>query len=257
VIAKIEKREAAERLDELVEAADGLMVARGDLGVELPLPRVPILQKEMIRRCNRAGKPIITATQMLDSMIRNPLPTRAEVSDVANAIFDGTDAVMLSGETASGGYPLEAVRMMDRIAREAEAALDYRLLLETYVRQPARTATDAISQGTCEIAADLGAAAILASTSSGATARLIARGRPEMPVVGATASPDTYRRLALTWGVHPLLVEPGANTDEMLARAVQGAMDAGLIRPGDDIVITAGIPAGVPGNTNLIKIQRV
>jgi pyruvate kinase len=233
------------------------MVARGDLGVEMPLPEVPVIQKEIIRRCNRAGKPVITATQMLDSMIRNPRPTRAEVSDVANAIFDGTDAVMLSGETAAGAYPLAAVRMMDQIARRAEAALDYRLLLQSLLAFGAANPTDAISQGTCEIAADLQAAAIIASTTSGHTARMIARGRPQMPVVGATSHPETYRRLALSWGIHPLLVAPTSSTDETLARAVEGAAEAGIVKKGDMVVITAGIPSGTPGNTNLIKLQRV
>jgi pyruvate kinase len=234
------------------------MVARGDLGVELPLPEVPVVQKEIIRRCNQAGKPVITATQMLDSMIRNPRPTRAEVTDVANAIFDGTDAVMLSGETAVGRHPVAAVRMMDQIALRAEAALDYRLLLHTLLGRVAGSATDAISQGTCEIAYDLNAAAILASTSSGDTARMIARGRPRMPIVGATASPETYRRLAVTWGVHPLLVAPTASTDEMLARAVAGATAAGLVKSGDTVIITgAAGGVGEPGNTNLIKIHRI
>src|SRR5207249_2972588 len=160
-------------------------------------------QKEIIRRCNRAGKPVITATQMLDSMIRSPRPTRAEVSDVANAIFDGTDAVMLSGETAVGAHPLAAVRFMDQIACSAEAALDYKMLLQIHLSVEAENATDAISQGACEIAADLKAAAIVASTTSGHTARMIARGRPRMPIVGATARPETHRRLALSWGVCP------------------------------------------------------
>src|SRR5262249_22188068 len=211
-IAKIEKWEAVTHLDELVAAPDGLMVARGDLGIEVPLPQVPVIQKEIIRRCNRAGKPVITATQMLDSMIRRPRPTRAEVSDVANAIFDGTDAIMLSGETAAGAHPVEALRMMDQIAVCAEKALDYRLLLQLHLSGEAENATDAISQGCCEIAADLKAAAIVASTTSGHTARMIARGRPRMPIIGATANPRTYRRLAVTWGVYPLLVTPTRDT---------------------------------------------
>jgi len=257
VIAKIEKWEAVRHLEELVEAADGLMVARGDLGVEMPLPEVPVIQKEIIRRCNHAAKPVITATQMLDSMIRNPRPTRAEVSDVANAIFDGTDAVMLSGETAAGAYPVAAVRMMDQIALRAEAALDYPLMLRCLLAMDAATPTDAISQGTSEIAADLHAAAIIASTTSGHTARMIVRGRPQMPIVGATSSPETYRRLALSWGIYPLLVPATDDTDSRLARAVESALAAGIIRKGDMVVITAGVPSGTPGNTNLIKLQRV
>jgi pyruvate kinase len=257
IIAKIEKQEAVEYLDELLEAADGIMVARGDLGVEMPIHEVPVIQKEIIRRCNRTGKPVITATQMLDSMIRNPRPTRAEVSDVANAIIDGTDAVMLSGETAQGAYPVAAVQMMDRIARRTERALDFPALLAQHLRGPALSITDAISQGACEIAADLCAAAILASTTSGQTARMISRNRPESRIVGATANPATYRQLALCWGVHPVLCAPTHNTDEMLREAVERALEAGLIRPGDTVVISAGVPVGVPGNTNLIKVQRV
>jgi pyruvate kinase len=258
IIAKIEKQEAVEHLDELLEAADGLMVARGDLGVEMPIHEVPVIQKEIIRRCNCAGKPVITATQMLDSMIRNPRPTRAEVSDVANAILDGTDAVMLSGETALGAYPVAAVRMMERVAQRTEEVLDFKRLLDERVRNaPAHGITDAISQGACEIAADLGAAAILASTTSGQTARMISRNRPEALIVGATANRATYRQLALCWGVHPLLCAPTHNTDEMLREAVARALEAKLVRAGDTVVISAGVPVGVPGNTNLIKVQRV
>jgi pyruvate kinase len=257
IIAKIEKPEAVEHLDELLEAADALMVARGDLGVEMPIHEVPVLQKEIIRRCNRAGKPVITATQMLDSMIRNPRPTRAEVSDVANAILDGTDALMLSGETAQGAYPVAAVQMMDRIAQRTEQALDFKMLLVRCLDEPGRSITDAISQGACEIAADLRAAAILASTTSGQTARMISRSRPEAPIVGATSNRATYRQLTLSWGVHPLLCAPTQNTDEMLREAVARSLEAGLVRPGDTVVISAGVPVGVPGNTNLIKVQRV
>ncbi|HEU4754879.1 MAG TPA: pyruvate kinase, partial [Armatimonadota bacterium] len=216
VIAKIEKPEAVEALDEILESADGLMVARGDLGVEMPLYQVPIIQKELIRRCVRQGKPVITATQMLESMTRSPRPTRAEVSDVANAILDGTSAVMLSGETAVGQYPVQAVATMSAIAEYTEAHLDYRRLLEEGLRNPVSSITDAISQGVAEIATDLDAAAILCSTTSGHTARMVSRMRAKVPIIAATANLRTYHRLALIWGVRPLLVPATTNTDEML-----------------------------------------
>lgn len=257
IIAKIEKWEAVERLDELLEAADAVMVARGDLGVELPLPEVPAIQKEIIRRCNRVGKPVITATQMLESMIQNPRPTRAEVSDVANAILDGSDALMLSGETAMGAHPVAAVQMMAEVARQTERTIDYAARLHQMLARRATDITDAISQAACQIAADLGAAAIIASTTSGQTARLISRNRPQAPIVGATARLETWRRLALSWGVHPLLCAPTTNTDDMLAEASARAIEAGLVRPGDTVVISSGMSIGVPGSTNLIKVQRL
>jgi pyruvate kinase len=268
ILAKIEKWEAVENLEELVETADGLMVARGDLGVELPLTEVPAIQKRIIRACNRAGKPVITATQMLESMIRNPRPTRAEVSDVANAILDGTDAVMLSGETAIGAHPIAAVRFMDEIARRTEETDVRRQTLDvsgwaasssptSNVPRLTSDVTGAISQAACQIAADLGVPVILASTTSGQTARMISRHRPKALIVGATARMETYRRLALSWGVHPLLCAPTQNTDAMLEEAVGRAMEAGLVRPGDTVVISAGVPVGVPGNTNLIKVRQL
>jgi pyruvate kinase len=257
VIAKIEKPEAVAALDEILAAADGLMVARGDLGVETPLVQVPILQKELIRRCYRAGKPVITATQMLESMTHSPRPTRAEVSDVANAIMDGTSAVMLSGETAMGEYPVETVRTMAAIADYTEEHLDYEGLLEHGLRSDIGSITDAISQGVAEIAHDLKVAAILCSTTSGHTARMVARMRPRMPIIAATANEATYRRLALIWGVRPLLVAPTTNTDEMLAATVKGALRAGWVLPGQTVVITSGVPVGTPGHTNLIKVQTV
>jgi pyruvate kinase len=257
IIAKIEKPEAVQAIDEILDAADGLMVARGDLGVEMPLQQVPIIQKDLIRRCYGKGKPVITATQMLESMTRAPRPTRAEVSDVANAIVDGTSAVMLSGETAMGEFPLEAVRMMASIAEHTEANLDYEEFAKARIQSAAVSITDAISQGTVEIAHDLGAAAILCSTSSGYTARMVSRLRPYMPIIAATARPETYRRLALIWGVRPLLVPATTSTDEMLAATVRGAREAGWIHVGDTVVITSGVPVGTPGHTNLIKVQTV
>ncbi|MCC2668027.1 MAG: pyk, partial [Armatimonadetes bacterium] len=257
VIAKIEKPEAVENLEEIIAAADGLMVARGDLGVEMPLYKVPVIQKELIRQCVCRGKPVITATQMLESMTRSPRPTRAEVSDVANAIFDGTSAVMLSGETAVGDNPVLAVSTMASIARFTEQHLDYNGLLTESLRSPVESITDAISQGVAEIARDLQVAAILCSTTSGHTARMVSRTRPQMPIIAATANERTYHRLALIWGVRPLLVSATTNTDEMLTATVKGALDAGWIQTGQTVVITSGVPVGTPGHTNLIKVQQV
>jgi pyruvate kinase len=257
IIAKIEKPEALEFLDEILSAADGLMVARGDLGVEMPLYQVPIAQKDLIRRCNRAGKPCITATQMLESMTRSPRPTRAEASDVANAVMDGTDALMLSGETAMGEFPVEAVETMANIAEYTERHLDYEALLREALRPTAENITDAISQGVAQIAAELSVDAILCSTTSGHTARMVSRTHPRMPIIAATANERTYRRLPLIRGVRPLLVKATTNTDEMLAATVQGALNAGWIQHGQTVVITSGVPVGTPGSTNLIKVQRV
>ena len=254
LIAKIEKSEAVEDIDAIIEAADGIMVARGDLGVEMPLEKVPAVQKAIIRKCNNAGKPVITATQMLDSMIRNRRPTRAEVTDVANAIFDGTDAIMLSGETAIGQFPVDAVMMMSKIAVQAEDSLNYRRLWEERAMAAANI-TDAIAQATVELALDLDAAAIVTPTSSGATARAVSKYRPASPIIGAATAPAVYRQLALSWGVYSLLVAPSRNTDDMIEEAVDGAMHAGLVKAGDTVVLTAGVPAGVPGRTNLIKVH--
>lgn len=257
IIAKIEKPEAVENLEEIIAAADGIMVARGDLGVEMPLYKVPVIQKELIRQCVSRGKPVITATQMLESMTQSPRPTRAEVSDVANAIFDGTSAVMLSAETAVGANPAQTVATMAAIAQYTEQHLDYRSNLAAGLRASVESITDAISQGVAEIAADLNVAAILCSTTSGHTARMVSRTRPQMPIIAATANERTYRRLALIWGVRPLLVKATTNTDEMLAATVQGALHAGWIQKGQTVVITSGVPVGTPGHTNLIKVQQV
>lgn len=257
IIAKIEKPEAIDAIDEVLKASDGLMVARGDLGVELPVYRVPIIQKDLIHRCVMQGKPVITATQMLESMTHSPRPTRAEVSDVANAIMDGTSAVMLSGETAAGEFPVQAVKTMASVAEYTEAHLDYEHLLHARTSGPALSITDAISQGVANIAHDLSVSAILCSTTSGQTARMVSRMRPRAPIIAATANERTYRRLALYWGVQPLLVQPTTNTDEMLARTVQGAVEAGMIERGQTVVIALGVPVGTPGHTNLIKVQKV
>lgn len=257
IISKIENEEGVNNLDEIIKVSEGIMVARGDMGVVIPAQEVPLIQKEMISKCNRLGKPIVTATQMLDSMIRNPRPTRAEASDVANAIFDGTDAVMLSGETAAGKYPLEAVMMMSRIAERTEKALDYNDLLKKRTAEMPRTTTDAISHATCAIAHDLGAAAIITSTRSGFTARMVSKYRPKAPIISVSPDEKVVRKLCLVWGAQPLGIAEIHNTDEMVKRAVETSLNEGLIKCGDLLVITAGVPVGVPGTTNLIKVHIV
>lgn len=258
IIAKIENREAVNNLDEIIKVSDGIMVARGDLGVEIPAEEVPLVQKAIIERCNRAGKPVVTATQMLESMIHNPRPTRAEASDVANAIFDGTDAIMLSGETAAGKYPVDSVETMARIAQRAEAALGYEEMLgKKRTVTPQRTVTDAISYATCATAQDLGAAAIITSTESGHTAKMVSKYRPRAPIIAVTPHARVMRKLSLSWGVHPLLASLKNNTDEMIATSIEVSLNAGLIKGGDLVVITAGVPVGVHGTTNLIRVHTV
>lgn len=257
IIAKIENEAGVSHVDEILKVADGLMVARGDLGVEIPAEEVPIVQKRIIEKCNRAGKPVITATQMLDSMMRNPRPTRAEASDVANAIFDGTDAIMLSGETAAGKYPIEAVRTMARIADRTEEVLDYRELLRKRGVAAHATTTDAVSRASVQTALGLGAAAVVTSTESGYTARMVSKYRPGVPIIAVTPNARTMRRLQLTWGVFPLLGQRAKNTDDMIETAVNCGLKAGLLQEGDLTVITAGVPVGVPGTTNLIKVHVV
>ncbi|MDQ0285959.1 pyruvate kinase [Desulfofundulus luciae] len=257
IIAKIESREGVENLDEIIKVADGIMVARGDLGVGLPVEEVPLIQKSIIEKCNLAGKPVITATQMLESMIHNPRPTRAEASDVANAILDGTDAIMLSGETAAGHYPVEAVKTMARIASRVERALPYGEILQRRGRALARTVTDAISHATCTTAQDLGAAAIITSTETGYTAKMVSKYRPRAPIIAVTPAARVLRKLALVWGVQPLLVGRTRDTDSMIASAIEASLAADLIKPGDLVVITAGVPVGVHGTTNLLKVHTV
>ncbi|MTI69692.1 MAG: pyruvate kinase [Firmicutes bacterium] len=257
IIPKIENQEGVENLDEIIEVSDGIMVARGDLGVEIPAEEVPMVQKRIIRKCNTAGKPVITATQMLDSMIRNPRPTRAEVTDVANAILDGTDAIMLSGETAAGKYPVEAVITMSNIANRTESSLDYDHLLKTKTRKSDVTVTNAISHATCNTAQDLEATAIITATSSGYTARAVSKFRPEAPIIASTTSEMVMRKLALVWGVYPILAEETNSTDEIIEVAVDGSLKKGLIKDGDLVVVTAGVPVGVAGSTNLIKVHIV
>lgn len=257
IIAKIENHQGVENINGILKVADGIMVARGDLGVEIPTEEVPITQKMIIQKCNRVGKPVITATQMLESMINNPRPTRAEATDVANAIFDGTDAIMLSGETAAGKYPVEAVTIMDKIAVRTERALGFEELLGRKEISPSRTVTDAISHATCTTALDLGATAIITSTKSGHTARMVSKYRPKARIIAVTPKMDVVRKLSLVWGVMPLLVSETRNTDDMIAGAIKTALSADLIKCGDLVVITAGIPVGVPGTTNLLKVHIV
>ena len=257
LIAKIENREGVNNFDDILKVADGIMVARGDLGVEIPVQEVPMLQKTMIEKCYKIGKPCITATQMLDSMIRNPRPTRAEVSDVANAIIDGTSAVMLSGETAIGRYPLESLRMMASIAEQTEKSIDYWKKLENNHYEMAPSAANAISHATCTTAMYLRAAAIVAVTHSGRTARLISRFRPECPIIATTVSMRSLRQLAISWGVHPFLVEEVSSTDDMFEMGIKKAMESGAAQSGDVVVITGGTPIGMSGTTNTLKVQNV
>ncbi len=256
VIAKIEKPEAIIHIDDIIAAADGIMVARGDLGIEISPEAVPMLQKMIIARCNQAGKPVITATQMLDSMIRNPRPTRAEASDVANAILDGSDAIMLSGETASGKYPLEAVQTMVRITQEVERAhlSDPRKQLAA---RAGRTFAEAVAHASVETALDLSAAAIVTPTVSGATARTVSRFRPPCPIIAVTPRPFAQRELMIFWGVFPLLSQRGQSTDAVINEAVEAAQRAGHVKEGDVVVVTGGSVEGGGGTTNLMKVHLV
>lgn len=257
VIAKIEKREAVEDIDSIIELTGGVMVARGDLGIEMPTEEVPLVQKMIINKCMAAGKPVITATQMLDSMIRNPRPTRAEVSDVANAVLDGTDALMLSGETAMGRFPVESVETMERSVIAAEGILGYCVDKGGGIPRQPQSTTEAISEATCEIAAAVGARAIITSTQSGETARQVAKHRPMQPIIAISPSDEVIRQLRLSWGVIPLKGGPSINLDNMFDIAVDVPLKAGLIEKGDKVVITAGVLVNVPGTTNLIKVHRV
>ncbi len=256
VIAKIEKPEAVDNIDAIIKAADGIMVARGDLGIEMSTEVVPMIQKRIILKCNQAGKPVITATQMLDSMIRNPRPTRAEASDVANAILDGTDAIMLSGETAAGKYPALAVETMARIASETEAA-QAALPMRQIPATPGRTFAEAVAHASVDTATDLSAAAIVAPTVSGDTARTIARFRPHCPIVAVTPSPITQRQLMLVWGVYPILAPRADTTDQVLDAAVEAAHRRGYAAEGDIIVITGGSVGYGVGTTNLMKVHLI
>lgn len=257
LLAKIEKPSAVECLDEIVMLCDALMVARGDLGVEMPLQAVPGLQKRIVRTARRAGKPVVVATQMLESMIKAPVPTRAEVSDVATAVYDGADAIMLSAESASGDYPIESVRTMDQIARQVERDPLYRGIMDAEHNNPESTASDAITAAARQVAETINAAAIVTYTMSGSTALRAARERPRSPILCLTPLVDTARRLTLAWGVNTVVAPDAINFADMIAKATALARASGLAQPGDNLVVTAGVPFGSPGNTNVLRIARV
>lgn len=258
IIAKIENMQGVNNIDEIMSVSDGIMVARGDMGVEIPLEEVPVIQKKIIKKVYMAGKQVITATQMLDSMMKNPRPTRAEATDVANAIYDGTSAIMLSGETAAGKYPVEALQTMAKIATRTEEDIDYKKrfkLMETGVNPDV---TNAISHATCTTAHDLGAAAIITVTKSGKTARMISKFRPDCPIIGCTTSESAFRQMNLSWGVTPLLIEEERDsTDQLFDLAVDAAQEAGFVEKGELVAITAGVPLGISGTTNMMKVQVV
>ncbi len=257
IIAKIESLEGVANFDSILTVADGIMVARGDLGVEIPTEEVPLVQKKIIAKCNEVGKPVITATQMLESMIQNPRPTRAEASDVANAVLDGTDALMLSGETAAGKFPIEAVKTMVSIAERTEEAFEHnKINISNSINIPEKT-TDAICYSTSLTASTLKAAAIITLTESGSTARMVAKYRPSSPIIAVTSQPGVKRQLSLVRGVCPLGMENTEGTDAMINSAITSALVGGLVKVGDLVVITAGVPAGVPGTTNLLKVHII
>jgi pyruvate kinase len=257
LLAKLEKPAAIERLDEIVQLCDAIMVARGDLGVEMPPEDVPALQKRILRSCRTEGKPVIVATQMLDSMVNAPAPTRAEASDVATAVYDGADAVMLSAETASGSYPIEAVKMMNRIIRRTEQDPLYRRLMDTEHAEPEATSADAITAAARQIAHTIKAVAIVTYTTSGSTTLRAARERPEVPILCLTQRMATARRQSLCWGVHAVVTEDINNFQDMVAKAVTVARQEEFAKPGDRLVVTAGVPFGTPGATNILRIAWV
>ncbi len=257
IIAKIENQEGVDNVSDIINIADGVMVARGDLGVEIAPEEIPIIQKSIIKECNSLGRPVITATQMLDSMMRNPRPTRAEVTDVANAIFDGTDAVMLSGETAAGKYPLESVKTMANIALKAEDALNYEAILREKGVRKDKTITDAISHATCTSAQDLQATAILTATSSGYTSMMVAKFRPKAPIIVSTSNSKVARKMSLVWGTVVIVIEEGKDTEEIFEKSIEKSIEKGYIQCGDLVVITTGVPVGVSGSTNMMKVHIV
>ena len=257
IIAKIENQEGVSNLTEILSVADGIMVARGDMGVEIDFTEIPIIQKDMIAQCMDAGKPVITATQMLDSMVENPRPTRAEITDVANAIYDGTSAIMLSGETAAGKYPVDAVKTMDAIARRTEADINYAKRMRNLTGSARLSIAAATAHAACTTALDIGADAIITVSQSGATARLVSRFRPGSTVVACLLSEQVRRQMALYCGVVPLLMPYAQNTDQLIDFAVRAAEEAGLVKQGDLVVLTAGVPVGVSGTTNMIKVHLI
>ncbi len=257
IISKIENREGVDNIDEIIDASEGIMIARGDMGVEIPSEEVPVIQKMIIKKVYEAGKKVITATQMLDSMMKNPRPTRAETTDVANAIYDGTSAIMLSGETAAGRYPVESLQTMVRIAERTEEDIDYRKRFFGYDHRASSNITDAICHATCTTAHDLNASGILTVTKSGTSARMISRYRPNCQIIGCTTDEKVGRQLNLSWGVRPLLIMEESDVIELFNHAVNNARDYGFLNPGELVVITSGIPLGIAGTTNMIKVQTV
>lgn len=257
IIAKIESQEGVNNIDPILSVADGIMVARGDMGVEIPIERVPIIQKNIIKKCNEAGKIVITATQMLDSMIRNSLPTRAEACDICNAIFDGTDAIMLSGESASGLYPIEAARTMSKIAKETEAHLDYNYLNQRLKEPAMYDFAEAISYSTCRTSNVLNAKAIVAATNSGSTAKLVSKYKPKCPIIAITPHSYVMRGLSLNFGVLPVLCQQFATTDDILTEAKTVVKSLNIAQEGDDIIVAAGMPTNYTGGTNMLKIEKV
>ena len=257
IIAKIENSDGVENIDEIIEVSDGIMVARGDLGVEIPLQEIPVIQKKLIKKAYNAGRQVITATQMLDSMMKNPRPTRAEATDVANAIYDGTSAIMLSVETAAGSYPVAALKTMANIAERTEEDIDYKGRFSRRSLQEKPNVTSAISHATCTTAHDLGASAIMTVTKSGKTARMISKYRPLCPIISGTTEEKVRRQMNLSWGVVPIMVDEKKNTDELFDHVVDVAKKKGLVHDGELCVITAGVPLGVSGTTNLLKVQLV
>jgi pyruvate kinase len=257
IMTKLEKPAAIDRLDEIIELSDAVMVARGDLGVEMPPEDVPVLQKRIIRACRETGKPVVVATQMLESMVSAPQPTRAEASDVATAVFDGADAVMLSAESAVGKFPVESVGMMSRIIERVEQAPRWRGLMDADQPEPEATAADAISAAAHQVAHTLSAAAIVTYTTSGSTTFRAARERPAVPIIGLTPNQNTARRLAIVWGVHSIFTSDADSFEDMAEKAGRHALADGFAKAGDRIIITAGVPFGTPGATNLLRIARV
>ena len=257
IIAKIENMQGIQNLEEILSVSDGIMVARGDMGVEIPMEDVPVLQKKMIKMAVNQGKHVITATQMLESMIKNPRPTRAEATDIANAIYDGTTAIMLSGESAAGLYPVDAVKTMAKIAERAEQDIDYRGRMQKNHDHTCPDITEAISYATCTTAMDLNAAAIITVTMSGFTAEMISKYKPGCSIIGCSVNPRVCRQLNLLWGVAPLLVEREENAEELFEEAVRNARKAGYVKQGDTVVLAAGVPLGTPGRTNMIRVVEV
>ena len=257
IISKIESKSAMDNIDEIIDASDGIMVARGDLGVEIETEEVPIAQKQIIKKCNLKGKAVITATQMLDSMMRNPRPTRAEANDVSNAVLDGTSAVMLSGETAGGSFPVQAVETMRKIVEVTEKSMDFSQILRRKIEEISNTTTNAIGKSTCQMARDLGVKLILTATTSGNTSRAISKFRPECLILAATPDTKVRRQLNLEWGVKSILLDNYEDIDLMISEAIEEAKKENYLSSGDKVIVTAGVPVGLSGSTNLIKIENI